>query len=63
VDALSDERTGVSFTIAAGPRQGSLSRVQVTVSRLRLPFLSPFTTPRATVEVFDPASIQDILVI
>jgi hypothetical protein len=26
---LSDERTGLSFTIAAGPRQGSYSRVRV----------------------------------
>jgi hypothetical protein len=27
--ALSDERTGLSFTVAAGPRQGSYSRVEV----------------------------------
>jgi hypothetical protein len=64
---LSDERTGLSFTIAAGPRQLSHSRVRVpcdsqpyfTVSNLRLSFLSPPTTRRATVEVFDPASIRD----
>jgi hypothetical protein len=43
--ALSDERTGLSFTISAGPRQGSHSRVRVprdswsyfTVSDSRLP--------------------------
>jgi hypothetical protein len=65
--ALSDERTGLSFTIAAGPRRRSHSRVRVpwywrpyfTVSDLRLPFLSPPTTRRATVEVFDPASTRD----
>jgi hypothetical protein len=28
-DALSDERTGLSFAIAADPRQGSHSRVRV----------------------------------
>jgi hypothetical protein len=46
--ALSDERTGLSFTIAAGARQRSHSLVQVpwdsrsyfTVSDLRLPFSS-----------------------
>jgi hypothetical protein len=62
--ALSDERTGLSFTTAAGPCQRSLSRVRVpwdlrpyfTVSDLRLHFLSPPTTRRATVEVFNPAS-------
>jgi hypothetical protein len=45
-DALSDERTGLPFTIAAGPRQRSHSRVLVpwvlrsyfTVSNLRLHF-------------------------
>jgi hypothetical protein len=44
-DALSDERTGLSFTIAAGHRQRSHSRVRVpwdsgphfTVSDSRLP--------------------------
>jgi hypothetical protein len=63
---LSDERTGLSFAIATGPRQRSHSRVQVpcnsrqylTVSDLRLPFSSPPTTRRVTVEVFDPASTQ-----
>jgi hypothetical protein len=52
-DALSDERTGLSFVCAAGPCQHSLSRVRVpwdtrpyfTVSDLRLPFSSPPTTP------------------
>jgi hypothetical protein len=62
--ALSDERTGLSFVYAAGPRQRSLPWVRVpwhlwpyfTVSDLRLPFSSPPTTCRVTVEVFDPAS-------
>jgi hypothetical protein len=65
--ALSDERTCLSFTIAAGPRQRSHSRVRVpwdspsyfTVSDARLPFSSPPTTSRATVEVFDPASTRE----
>jgi hypothetical protein len=62
--ALSDERTGLSFIYAAGPCQRNFSRVQVpwdsrpyfTVSELRLPFSSPPTTRRVTVEVFHPAS-------
>jgi hypothetical protein len=62
--ALSDERTGLSFVCAAGLCQRSLSRVVVpwdlrpyfTVSDLRLPFSSPPTTRRVTVEVFDPDS-------
>jgi hypothetical protein len=62
--ALTDERMGLSFVYAAGPCQRSLSRVRVpwdlrpyfTVSDLRLPFLSPPTAHRVTVEVFDPAS-------
>jgi hypothetical protein len=56
--SLSDERTGLSFVYAAGFCQHSLSRVQVpcfTVSDLRLPFSSPPTTRRVTMEVFDPA--------
>jgi hypothetical protein len=65
---LSDERTGLSFTIAAGPSQRSHSRVRVpwdsrpyfTVSDSRLSFSSPPTTRSATVEVFDPASTRDI---
>jgi hypothetical protein len=67
--ALSDERTGLSFTIVAGPRQRSHSHVRVlwdsqsyfTFSDSRLPFLSPPTTRRATVEVFEPASTRDTL--
>jgi hypothetical protein len=63
---LSDERTGLSFVYAAGPCQSSLSRARVpwdsrpyfTVSDLRLPFPSPPTTRRVTVEVFDPASTR-----
>jgi hypothetical protein len=66
--ALYDERTGLSFVYAAGPRQCSLSRVRVpwdsrpyfTVSDLRLPFSSPPTTRMVTVEVFDPASTRVI---
>jgi hypothetical protein len=65
--ALSDERTGLSFTIAAGPRQRSHSHVLIlwdsgpyfTLSDSRLPFSSPPTTRRAMVEVFDPASTWD----
>jgi hypothetical protein len=64
--ALLDERSGLSFVCAGGPCQRSLSRVRVrwdlrpyfTVSDLRLPFSSPPTTRRVTVEVFDPASTR-----
>jgi hypothetical protein len=64
--ALSDERSGLSFVYAAGPRQRSVSRVRVpwdlrpyfTVSHLRLPVSSLPTTRRVTVEVFDPASTR-----
>jgi hypothetical protein len=64
--ALSDERIGLSFTIAAGPRQRSHFRVRVswdslqylTVSDSRLFFSSPPTTRRATVDVFEPASTR-----
>jgi hypothetical protein len=67
--ALSNERTGLLFTLTAGPRQRSHSRVRVpldlrshfTASNSRLPFSSPPTTRRATVEVFDPASTRDFL--
>jgi hypothetical protein len=67
--ALSDERTGLSFIHAAGPCQRNLSLVRVpwdsrpyfTVSDLRLPFSSPPTTRRVTVEVFDPASTRGTL--
>jgi hypothetical protein len=70
VGALSDEKMGLTFTIAAGPRQRSHSRVRVpwdlrsyfTVLDSRLPFSSPPTTRRAMVEVFDPASTRDICV-
>jgi hypothetical protein len=64
--AVSDERTGLLFTIAAGPRQRSRSRVRVpwdstifSVSDSTLPFSSPPTTRRATVEVIDPAFTRD----
>jgi hypothetical protein len=56
--ALSDEWTGLSFVYASGPRQRSLAQVRVpwdswpyfTVSDLILPFSSPPTTRRITVE-------------
>jgi hypothetical protein len=65
--ALSDKRTGLSFTIAAGSRHRSRSQVRVPwdsrpyfpVPDSRLPFSSPPTTRRATMEVFYPASIRD----
>jgi hypothetical protein len=64
--AFFDERTGLSFAIATGPRQRSHSRVRVpcdsrpyfTVSDSRLPFSLPPTTRGATVEVFDPTSTR-----
>jgi hypothetical protein len=64
--ALSDERTGLSFTTASGPRQRS-HRIRVpwdtrpyfTASDSRLPFSSPPTTCRATMEAFDPSSTRD----
>jgi hypothetical protein len=58
--ALSDERTDLSFKIAAGPCQQVPwdSRPYFTVSDSRLPFLLPPTTRRVTVEVFDPASTR-----
>jgi hypothetical protein len=64
--ALSNERMGLSFIFAAGPRQRSHSRVRVpldswsyfTVSDSRLPFSSPPTTRKVTVEVFDTASTR-----
>jgi hypothetical protein len=66
---LSDERTGLSFIIATDRRQRSHFRVWVswdslsyfTVSDSRLPFSSPPTTRRITVEVFDPASTRESL--
>jgi hypothetical protein len=66
---LSDERTGLSFAVAALLCQRSHSRVQVpwdsqpyfTVSDSRLPFLSPPTTCRVTVEVFDPSFTRDLV--
>jgi hypothetical protein len=65
--ALSDERTGLYFTMAPGPRQRNYFRVRVpwdswpyfTVPDSRLSFSSPPTTRRATVEVFDPASTRE----
>jgi hypothetical protein len=65
--ALPDVRTGLWFTIAAGVRRRSHSRVQVpwdswsyfTVSDSRLPFSSPPTTRRTTVEIFDLVSTRE----
>jgi hypothetical protein len=65
--ALSDERTGLSFAIDAGSLQSSHSRIRVArdtrqyfiVSDSRLPFSSPPTARRATVEVFETASTWD----
>jgi hypothetical protein len=64
--ARSDERTCLSFVYAAGPRQRSHFWVRIpwdwwpyfTVSDLRLPFSSPPTTRRVTVEVFEPTSTR-----
>jgi hypothetical protein len=57
--ALSDERSGLSFTIAVGFASVVDSRPYFTVSDSRLPFSSPPTTRRATVEVFYLASTRD----
>jgi hypothetical protein len=65
--ALSDERAGLPFTITAGPRQRSYSRVRVlldswpyfTVSDTRLSILSSPTTRRVTVEVVGPATTRE----
>jgi hypothetical protein len=65
--AFSDERTDLSFPMAAGPLQSSHSRVRVqwdsrqyfTVSDTRLHFSSP-PTRRVAVEVFDPTSTRDL---
>jgi hypothetical protein len=67
--ALSDEKSGLCFVCATGPCQRKLSRDQVrsdlrpyfTVSDLRLPFSSPPTTRRVTVEVFDPVSTRVLI--
>jgi hypothetical protein len=66
--ALSDERAGLSFTIAAGLHQRSHCRVRVpwysrlyfSVSDSILPFSSPPSTHRITVEVFDFASTREL---
>jgi hypothetical protein len=65
-DALSDERTVLSFVYAAGPRQRIHSRVRVpwdswpylAVSDLSLPSLSLPATRRFTVEVLHSASTR-----
>jgi hypothetical protein len=65
--ALSDERTGLSFTIAPGLASvdifGSDSlgiRDHILLSPIRdFPFPSPPTTRRVTVEVFDPTSTRE----
>jgi hypothetical protein len=65
--ALSDERTGIQFTIAAGPCERNHFPVRVpwdswpyfTVSDSRLSFSVPPTTRKDTVEVFDTASTRN----
>jgi hypothetical protein len=64
--ALSDERTILSFTITVGLASAVIlgsesrgTRDYIAVSYSRLPFPSPPTTRRATVEVFDPTSTRD----
>jgi hypothetical protein len=63
VGTISDERTGLSFTIATGPLQRSRSPVGLATifycSDSRLSLLSPPMTCRAMVEVFDPAPTRD----
>jgi hypothetical protein len=62
--ALSDKRTLLPFTITADPRQRSNSWIRVlwgfwpyfTISDSILPFSSPPTTRRVTVEVFNLTS-------
>jgi hypothetical protein len=62
---LSDDRTGLSFTCCwpspaqsfSGPSPEGLGPL-ITVSDSRLPFSSPPTTRRVTMEVFDPASTR-----
>jgi hypothetical protein len=64
--SLSDERTGLSFTITAGlastvilrPESRVDSRPYFTVSDFILHFSSPPAARRVTVEVFDPASTR-----
>jgi hypothetical protein len=55
--ALSDERTGLSFKIAAGPRDHTV----FYSLRFETYFSSPPRTRRAMVEVFDPTSTRDRL--
>jgi hypothetical protein len=60
---------GLSFTIAAGPCERIHSQIRllwdswpyVTIPDSRLPFLSPPTTQRTVVEVFNPASTWECL--
>jgi hypothetical protein len=70
--ALSDERTGLSFTIAAGLRQGSHSQVLVprdsrpyfTISDSRLPQTwrarSPYLSPRNRVALLYPQALGSL---
>jgi hypothetical protein len=66
---LSDERMGLPFTIAVGPSQvqSFLGLIPMGLAaifyclRFETSFLSPPMTRRATVEVFDPASMWDSL--
>jgi hypothetical protein len=56
--AISDKRTGPSFTVAAG-LASTVRSGPSPVSDSRLPFSSRPTTRRVTVEVFDPASTRE----
>jgi hypothetical protein len=66
--ALSDERTGLLFTIAAGPSQSSHSwvRVQLTLSDLRLPQPGgpgpPIYIPRNSVAQLHPQALGSLSV-
>jgi hypothetical protein len=61
--ALSYERTGLSFTISAGPRQRSHSRVPAPLGLATIFYCLRFETPlfvasRVTVDVFYPTSTR-----
>jgi hypothetical protein len=66
--ALSDERMGLSFTIADGPRTAQSFSGQSPVGLTTIFYCLRFktslfvapTTRRATVEVFDPAFAQEV---
>jgi hypothetical protein len=66
--ALSDERTGLSFTLLVLASAGVLgfksrgTRDHILLSHIRdSPISSPPTTRRASVELFDPASTREMM--